>query len=100
MNLYDITSKDIQEIADTPIIEKTAQKLVKKHGVVLDRIDEKNNTINATVKTRKIHHRVRLSIVDDSLAADCDCSYKGIGCEHIVATLIKWIEKIQSLPLE
>jgi len=100
MTLYDITIDDIQEIADNPLIEKAAQRLVKKHGIVLDRIDETKQVIDATVKTRTIHHHVRLSIVDDSLAADCDCSYKGMGCEHIVATLIHWIEKMQSLPLK
>ncbi len=92
MNLYDITEKDIKDIAESSAILGRGKSYYKND--MIKSMNVSDGIITAKVKGSYGTYNVEISIdADDDIEADCDCPYDGWGCKHIVAVLYKWINE-------
>jgi SNF2 family DNA or RNA helicase len=86
MNLYDLSEKDAEELADSfPILSRG--RAYFREGRVIS-LTLKKNLLAAQVRGNKIYH-VKINITGNEIDAECSCPYS-YGCKHIVATLLKW----------
>ncbi|MEA3378933.1 MAG: SNF2-related protein [Nanoarchaeota archaeon] len=96
MELKDITKSDIEDFADYKAIFERGRRYYRTGKIISMEVE--NDRIIAKVEGNYGDYDVEIYIDEDGeIEGECNCPYKGYGCKHIVAVMLKWVNEMDSI---